>query len=75
MLVGKQGLSLKQQEKIYQCCVRPVLLDCRETQELIVTDEARLREVEHRMIRVMCRVRLVDRVSTYVHWDRVGVVV
>ena len=26
VLVGNHGLSLKQREKIYQCCVRPVLL-------------------------------------------------
>ena len=26
VLVGKQGLSLKQQGKIYQCCVRSALL-------------------------------------------------
>ena len=72
-LVGKQGLSLKQQGKIYQCCVRPVLLYCCETWEL--TDEARLRWVERRMIRMMCGVRLVDRVTTNVFRDRVGVVV
>ena len=26
VLVRKQGLSLKQRTKIYQCCVKPVLL-------------------------------------------------
>ena len=31
VLVGEQGLSLKQQGKIYQGCVRPVLLHCCET--------------------------------------------
>ena len=31
VLVRKQGLSLKQQGKIYQCCVKPVLLYCCET--------------------------------------------
>ena len=31
VLVGKQGLSLKQWGKIYQCCGRPVLLYCCET--------------------------------------------
>ena len=45
-LVGKQGLSLKQRGKIYQCCVRPILLYCCETWELTVADEARLRGVE-----------------------------
>ena len=64
VLVGKKGLSLKQRGKIYQCCVRPILLYCCETWELTVADEARLREVERRMIRMMYGVRLVDRVST-----------
>ena len=72
---GKQGLSLKQQGKIYRCCVRPILLYCCETWELNVVDEARLRGVEHRMIGMMCGVRLVDRVSTDVLCDRMGVVV
>ena len=26
VVVGKQSLTLKQQSKIYQCCVRPVVL-------------------------------------------------
>ena len=39
VLVGKQGLSLKQRGKIYQCCVRPVVL-------ITVANEARLRGVE-----------------------------
>ena len=38
-------------------------------------DEARLLGVECRMIRMICGVRLVDRVSTDVLRDRVGVVV
>ena len=75
VLVGKQGLSLMQQGKIYQCCVRPVLLYCCEPWELTVADEMRLRGVECHMIRMMCGVRLVDRVSTDVLWNRVGVVV
>ena len=72
VLVGKQSLSLKQRGKIYQCCVRPVLLYLCETWELIVTAEAMLRGVERRM---MCGVRLVDRVLTHGLLDRVGVVV
>ena len=74
VLIGKQGLSLKQRGKIYQCCVRPILLHC-ETWELTVADETRLRGVERRMIKIMCGVRLVDRVLTVVLCDRVGVVV
>ena len=65
---------MKQRGKIYQCCVRPVLLYC-ETWELTVAGEVWLRGVEPRMIRMMCGVRLVDRVSTDVLRDRVGVVV
>ena len=63
VLVGKQGLSFKQQSKIYQCCVRPVLLYCCEMWKLTVADEARLHGVESHMIR-MCEVSLADRVLT-----------
>ena len=65
LLVGKQGLSLKQQGKIYQCCIRPVLLHCCEMWKLTFADEAQW----------ICGVRLVDRVSTNVLHDRVDVVV
>ena len=74
-LVGKQGLFLKQQEKVYQCCVWPVLLCYCETWELNVVYEARLCWVECLMIRMLCELRLISRVSTDVLWDRVGVVV
>ena len=74
-LAGKQGLSLKQRGKIYQSCVRPVLLYCCETWELTVAGEAELRGVERRMIRMMRGVRLVDRVSTDALRNRVAVVV
>ena len=43
--------------------------------ELTVADEARLCGMERCMIRMMCEVRLIDRVLTDVLWDRVGVVV
>ena len=65
---------MKQQGNIYQCYVRPVLLYCCETWELTVANEAWLRQVERLTIR-MCGVRLVDRVSTDVLRDRVGVAV
>ena len=42
---------------------------------LTIADEARLRGVERRMIRMNCGVRLVDRVSNDVLRDRVCVVV
>ena len=53
-LVGKQDLSLKQRGKIYQCCLRPVLLYCCERWVLTVADETRLRGVQRRMISLMC---------------------
>ena len=75
-LVGKQGLSLKQWVKIYQCSVRPFLWYCRETWELpTVADEARLHGVEPHVIKMMCGVRLVEWVSTDVLHDRIGVAV
>ena len=51
------------------------MLYCCETWELNVADGARLHGMEHRIIRMMCGVRLVDRVSTDVLQDRVGVFV
>ena len=53
MLIGKQALSLKQQTKIYQYCVGPILLYCCETLERTVGDETRLRGVESRMIKIV----------------------
>ena len=67
-------MSLEQRGKIYHC-VRPALMHCCETWELTVADEARLRGVERRMTRMMCGVRLVDRLSTDVLRAKVGVVV
>ena len=64
---------MKQQGKIDQCCVRPVLLHCCETWPLSVADEAKLCGMERHMVMMMCGMRLVDRVSTYVLHDRVGV--
>ena len=50
-------------------------MDCYEAWELTVADEARLHGVERCMISMVCWVRLVDRVSTDVFRDRVGLVV
>ena len=66
---------MKQRGKIHQCCVKTVLSFCCETWELTVPDEARLLSVERHMIRMMCGVRLVDRMSTNVLRDRVDIVV
>ena len=75
VLVEKQSLPLKQRRKIYQCCVRPVLMYCCEMWEHTVADEVRLPGVAHRMIRMMCGMRLVERVLTDVLRDKVSVVV
>ena len=75
VLAGKCGLSLKQHGKIYQSCVRVVLLYYSETWELTVTDELRLCRVEQGMIRAICGVKLVDSVSSDVLIERVGFVV
>ena len=75
VLIGRHCVTLKQRRKIYQCCVITVFFYCCETWELTVADEASLCGVERRMIRMMCEVRLVDRVSTDVLRDRMGVVV
>ena len=69
VLVGKQGLYLKQQGKFYQCCVRPVLLYCCKKWQHTVADEARLCGMEPRMIRMM-----VNRMSTDVFHERLAVV-
>ena len=74
VLLGKQGFSLKQRGKIYQYFTR-IFLCCCETLELTVVDEARLHGVERRIIKMMCSMRLVNRVSTDVFWDRVSFVV
>ena len=66
---------MKQRGKIYQCCVRPIFFSCCETWKLNVVDETSLRGIECRMIRMMCEVRLVKRVSADVLRDKLGVVV
>ena len=53
----------------------PVFFYCCETWELTAAHEARLRGEQRRIIRIMCGVGLVDRVSNDVLRDRVGVVV
>ena len=75
VLVRKQRLFSKQLGNIYQCFVRPVFLYRCEMWDLTVVGETRLCGLEHHMIRMMCVVKLVDRVSNDVLRDRVGVVV
>ena len=75
VLLGKQSLSLKQRGKIYQSYVRLVLLHCSKTWELTVADELTLRKVQQRMIRTMCWVKLVDRISSDVLRERLCVAV
>ena len=72
---NEAGFIFKATGKIYQCCVRPVFLQCLKTWGLTVMDEARLCGVERCLTRMMFGMRLVDRVSTNVFCDRVGVLV
>ena len=65
VLVGNEALSLKQQGQIYQCCIRPVLLST-----AVIHRNLPLRC----MIRMMCGVRLVDRMSADVLRDCVGAI-
>ena len=69
------GSRSYQGEEIYQCCIRPVLFYCCKTWQLAVPDVARLRGLERFMIRGICGVRMVHRVSTDVLWDRVDLTV
>ena len=63
-LVGKHGLSLRQRGFIYSRCVRPVLLYSCETWNLTTNLKLRLQSTERRMVRMICGVRLVDRLPS-----------
>ena len=73
VLFGKHGLSLKQWGKRFNSAVLDQF--CCTVVKLTFANQARLRGVERRMIRMSCGVRLVDRVSTDVLRDRVSVAV
>ena len=56
-------VALKQLHKIYQCLARQSLLCYSETWKLPVAGDLGLCEVECRMIRMTCKVKLVGRIS------------
>lgn len=66
---------MKQRVKIQQSCVTKVLSYSSETWELTIVDELRLCGVEQHIIRAMCEVKLVDKVSSDILGERVGVAV
>ena len=63
-LVGKHGLSHRQRGFIYSGCVPPVLHYSCETWSLTTNLNLRLQSTERRMVRMMCGVRLVDRLPS-----------
>ena len=68
------GLKFQATGKDLSVLCWTVLLYCYETWGLTVADETRLLGVERRMIRMMCGVRLADRVSTDVLRYMVGII-
>ena len=72
-LVGKHGLSLRQRGFIYSRYVRPVLLYSCETWSLTTNLKLRLQSTERRMVRMMCGVRLVDRLPSEELRRRLGI--
>ena len=72
-LVGKHGLSLRQRGFIYSRCVRSVLLHSSETWCLTTSLKQRLQSTERRMVRMMCGVRLVDRLPSEELRRRLGI--
>ena len=67
------GLSLRQRGFIYSRCVRPVLLYSCETWSLTTNLKLRLQSTERRMVRMMCGVRLVDRLPSEELRRRLGI--
>ena len=70
---GKQFIFEAMGEDLPVLCSTSFVYCC-ETWELTIADEVRLHAMEHRMIRIICGVRLVDRMSTDILWNKVGVV-
>ena len=72
-LVGKHALSLRQRGTIYARCVRPVLTYSSETWCLTTTLRQRLVSTERRMLRMMCSVRLDDRLRSEELYSRLHI--
>ena len=73
-LLASKGLSLAVKGRLYQACVRSVMLYASETWPLKEEDLSRLERNDASMIRWMCRTRLSDNISSKVLRGRMGLV-
>ena len=63
-LLASKGLSLAAKGRLYQACVRSVMLYASETWPVKEEDLSRLERNDNSMLRWMCRVKLSDHVSS-----------
>ena len=74
VLIGKlEDLSLKLQVKLYRCSVRPVPLYWSKDWEMTVSVKIRFQRAKHWMIRMMCDVKVADRLLIAELYQGVGV--
>ena len=73
-LLASKGLSLASKGRLYQACVRSVMLYASETWPLKEEDLARLERNDASMVRWMCRVKLNDHIPSRVLRDRLRLV-
>ena len=68
-----RGASLRMKGAVYKACVRSMLTYGAETWAMKVGVFQRLRATERRMLRMICRVMLQDKVESKLITSRVGV--
>ena len=73
-LLASKGLSLASKGRLYQACVRSVMLYASEMWPLKEEDLARLERNDASMVRWMCRVKLNDHIPSRVLRDRLRLV-
>jgi hypothetical protein len=72
-MLARRGASWKVKGKIYRACVQSVLVYGSETWPIRREDEMRLERTENRMVRMMCGVKLQDRISSEDLRGRLGI--
>ena len=72
-ILTKRGISLKLKGRLYDSCVRSCMLYVSETWAVKVCHERNFERAERKMLRWMCRVRLMDRVRTEELYRRLGI--
>ena len=73
-LLASKGLSLAAKGRLFQACVRSVMLYASETWQLKEEDLSRLERADASMIRWMCRTRLSEHIASKVLRGRLGLV-